>query len=59
MNALNLDMIREIDAALTRFQDDPGVFCVVLKSGTDRAFCAGGDMRRIRELVLDGRFDEA
>lgn len=59
MNALNLEMIREIDAALDQFQNDPGVFCVLLKSGNDRAFCAGGDMRRVRALVLEKKFDEA
>lgn len=59
MNALNLDMVRAINAALDRFQDDPAILCVVVKSGHDRAFCAGGDMRRVRRLVLDGAFDEA
>ncbi|WP_170336697.1 enoyl-CoA hydratase/isomerase family protein [Ruegeria arenilitoris] len=59
MNALNLEMIRDIDAALSKFQDDPAVHCVVLQSNHDRAFCAGGDMRRVRELSLEGKFDEA
>jgi enoyl-CoA hydratase/carnithine racemase len=59
MNALNLAMIRAIDAALSQFQDDPAVHCVVLRSNHDRAFCAGGDMRCIRDFVLEGRFGEA
>ena len=59
MNALNLEMVREIDAALDQFQGDADVFCVVLTSSTDRAFSAGGDMRRVRELVLAQQFDEA
>ncbi|MBO9409758.1 enoyl-CoA hydratase/isomerase family protein [Shimia sp. R9_1] len=59
MNALTLEMIRLIDKALTQFQDDPDIFCVILTSCTERAFCAGGDMRRIRQLVLAGAFDEA
>ncbi|GAA6209832.1 enoyl-CoA hydratase/isomerase family protein [Cognatishimia sp. WU-CL00825] len=59
MNALNLDMIRDLDAALDRFQTDPDIHCVVLNSANERAFCAGGDMRRVRELVLEGQFEEA
>lgn len=59
LNALNLQMIREIDTALDHFERDSEVFCVVLKSCSDRAFCAGGDMRRVRELVLAEQFDEA
>lgn len=59
MNALNLGMIRDIDKALDRFQADPDIHCVVLQSTSERAFCAGGDMRRIRELCLEGRFDSA
>ncbi|CAD0187275.1 3-hydroxyisobutyrate dehydrogenase [Ruegeria sp. THAF57] len=59
MNALNLDMIRRIDTALDQFVKDPAVSCVILNSSSDRAFCAGGDMRRVRELVLDGKRAEA
>lgn len=59
MNALTLDMIRDIDAALDRFEPDPSVQCVILRSNHERAFSAGGDMRRIRELALAGQFDEA
>lgn len=59
MNALNIGMIRQIDAALDRFQGDAEIFCVVLTSSTDRAFSAGGDMRRVRELALAQQFDEA
>jgi enoyl-CoA hydratase/carnithine racemase len=59
MNALNLEMIRDIDHALSKFQDDPEVHCIVLQSNHDRAFCAGGDMRRVRELSLEGKYDEA
>lgn len=59
MNALTLPMIRDIDAALTRFESDTAIRFIVLRSGNDRAFSAGGDMRRTRELVLAGQFDEA
>ena len=56
MNALTLDMVRAIDAALDRFENDPKTDRVLLRSDTDRAFCAGGDMRRIRTLSLAQNF---
>ncbi|MBO9477147.1 enoyl-CoA hydratase/isomerase family protein [Shimia sp. R11_0] len=59
MNALNLRMIRAIDAALTWFQKDAELDFVVLRSNHDRAFCAGGDMRAVRELVLAEKFAQA
>lgn len=59
MNALTLDMVRDIDRALDRFEDDPTIDRVLLRSDTDRAFCAGGDMRRIRTLSLAQNFADA
>lgn len=59
MNALTLDMVRDIDAALDQFEDNPRIDQVLLRSETDRAFCAGGDMRRIRTLSLAQSFAEA
>ena len=58
LNALTLPMIRQIRAALDRHVADPAVEVVVIRSSSPRAFCAGGDMRRIRELSLAGAFDE-
>lgn len=59
MNALTLDMVRAIDAALDRFKNDPKIDRVLLRSDTERAFCAGGDMRRIRTLSLAQDFADA
>lgn len=53
LHALNLDMIRAIDSALVRWQDDAAIACVVLQSSTDKAFCAGGDVRSLRTAVLE------
>lgn len=52
LHALTLDMIRLLDAALRRWADDPAIACVVLQSSTDKAFCAGGDVRSLRDAVL-------
>jgi enoyl-CoA hydratase/carnithine racemase len=53
LHALNLEMIRLLDGALQRWAVDPLVACVVLQSSTDKAFCAGGDVRSLRQAVLD------
>lgn len=52
LHALTLDMIRLLDAALQRWALDPSIACVVLQSSTDKAFCAGGDVRSLREAIL-------
>ena len=54
LNALNLDMIRQLTAALDEWRDDPSVHAVVLTGAGERAFCAGGDIRAIRDAALAG-----
>ena len=49
LNALTLDMVREISAALDDFEKDDRVERVVLQGAGDRAFCAGGDVRWVTE----------
>src|ERR1700754_405982 len=58
LNALTLPMIRQIRAAFDQHLADPAVHVIVIRSTSPKAFCAGGDMRRIRELSLAGQFDE-
>ena len=54
LNALDQDMIAALDAAIAELRDDPAVKLVILEGAGGRAFCAGGDVRRIRELALAG-----
>jgi enoyl-CoA hydratase len=54
LNALDSDMIAMLHAALLAWRDDPSVHLVVLDSASDRAFCAGGDIRAIRDFALAG-----
>jgi len=58
LNALTLPMIRQIRAAFEQHLADPAVEVIVIRSTSPKAFCAGGDMRRIRELSLGNEFDE-
>lgn len=59
LNALTLPMIREITRVLVDFQGDPAAERLVLLSASSRAFCAGGDIRRIRDLCIEGSYEEA
>jgi enoyl-CoA hydratase len=59
MNALTLPMIRAIRGALAAFERDPAVRFVTIDSAREGVFCAGGDIRGIREARLAGRHDAA
>ena len=59
LNALNLDMIRELDALYRRVQGNPLVGLVMLYGGGDKAFCAGGDVRKLAEGGVRKRGDKA
>lgn len=54
LNALDIEMIRGFQAAIDAWKDDAAVRLVVLEGAGGRAFCAGGDVRRIRELAIEG-----
>lgn len=59
INAVDVDMIRGIAAALDRWERDPDVALVLLDGAGDRGFCAGGDVRTLREQILAGDEDAA
>ena len=54
LNTLTLDMVRVFTRALHEFRDDPHVHAVVVEGAGDRAFCAGGDIRALRDGQLSG-----
>ena len=54
LNALDLEMIRALTRVLTEWHDDPHVHVVVIEGAGDRAFCAGGDIRALRDAQLNG-----
>ncbi|MDH6431955.1 enoyl-CoA hydratase/carnithine racemase [Streptomyces sp. SAI-144] len=53
LNALTTDMVAAIDRKLAEWADTP-LSAVVLASTSTKAFCAGGDIRTIREHSLAG-----
>ena len=54
LNALTLPMVTAMRAELKKWAADPDVECVVIRGGGERAFCAGADIRAIRQSGLDG-----
>ena len=54
LNALDLPMIRALAAGLAAWRDDPTIHLVLIEGAGDRAFCAGGDVRALRQHQLDG-----
>jgi enoyl-CoA hydratase len=57
LNALTLTMVRLIAAALDEWEKDSAVERIVLLGAGDRAFCAGGDIRRLYDLGRAGDHD--
>ncbi|KRE17438.1 3-hydroxyisobutyryl-CoA hydrolase [Bosea sp. Root381] len=58
LNALSLGMVRELARALDAWEHDPRVERVVVMSTSEKAFCAGGDIRALHDLGKAGRHDE-
>ena len=45
LNSLSLTMLRDITAALLAWRDDTTIAAVVIRASSEKAFCAGGDIR--------------
>lgn len=54
INALDMGMIRGVAAAFADFSADASVEAIILEGAGTRGFCAGGDVRAVRQAVLDG-----
>lgn len=51
LNALNHPMVRAIAAALSEWRNDDRVKHIVIEGEGERAFCAGGDIRAVYEMI--------
>src|ERR1700716_1698519 len=58
LNALTLNMVREMAGALDRWEPDPAVTLVIITGAGGKAFCAGGDIRILYDLGKAGRHAE-
>ncbi len=59
INALTPDMILSISDALQRWRNDEGVRLVLFEGEGERGFCAGGDVRWTRDVLLGGDREKA
>ncbi len=50
LNSLSLDMVRALTAILRDWQLDAGIEAVVITSSSEKALCAGGDIRFFHEM---------
>ncbi|WP_405591816.1 enoyl-CoA hydratase/isomerase family protein [Streptomyces sp. NBC_01190] len=54
LNALDLTMVRLMTEALQEWRDDRAVRSVLIRSTSPKAFCAGGDIRAMRDAGVRG-----
>lgn len=45
LNSLTLDMVRTMSSALLSWRDQADIHCVLVRSSSEKAYCAGGDIR--------------
>jgi enoyl-CoA hydratase/carnithine racemase len=49
LNALNNEMIRQLNNLLENFKNDKNIEAIIVKGSGNKAFCAGGDIKEVRE----------
>ena len=59
LNALTLDMVREMRTALDTWALDDEITRIIVQGAGEKAFCAGGDIRKLVEAGKEGRTEEA
>lgn len=60
LNALNSQLIGEVNAVMDGFETDPGIGCIVI-TGSEKAFAAGADIKEMQsrsfpQTYLDDKF---
>ena len=53
LNALTMNMIVQMRTRYTEWLSDDGIKAILIKGAGDRAFCAGGDVRAIRQAIIE------
>lgn len=53
LNSLSLDMVRAITASLMQWRDDENINAVFIHSSSEKAFCAGGDIRFFYDVGIE------
>lgn len=55
LNAIDLSMVRSLQAQLDAWAQDDAVYAVVLRGTGEKAFCAGGDIRSLYHSYKTGQ----
>lgn len=53
LNSLSVEMVDLLTPQLKAWQNDPNIVCVILKAAGEKAFCAGGDIRRLYDTMIE------
>ncbi len=56
LNAIDHAMVRTLRRTLDEWRTDPAIEAVVIEGAGGRAFCAGGDIRRVRDMAVAGQY---
>lgn len=57
LNALSFSMIKEIKKALLKWENDANIYMIYISSLSDKAFCAGGDVKKLYQHAIVDDFD--
>lgn len=55
LNSLSLPMIEELQAVLADWKTSDEVACIFIQGAGEKAFCAGGDVRRLHDAIIEQR----
>ncbi|MGI9275386.1 MAG: enoyl-CoA hydratase/isomerase family protein [Endozoicomonas sp.] len=59
LNALDQGMLDALYDRLQRWRSDPDIACIMMQGEGEKAFCAGGDIRSLRQAILAGDSEAA
>ena len=59
LHALDESIVSALLKVFEHFHDDESVKAIWFDSTTPKAFCAGGDVRKLRQLVINNEVDTA
>ncbi|MFZ4928123.1 enoyl-CoA hydratase/isomerase family protein [Chryseobacterium sp. Mn2064] len=55
LNSLSLEMIEELKVVLDSWKISDDVACIFLQGAGEKAFCAGGDVRKLHDAIIAQR----
>ncbi|MGH1516639.1 enoyl-CoA hydratase/isomerase family protein [Chryseobacterium sp. JK1] len=59
LNSLSLEMIEELKVVLDSWKISGDVACIFLQGAGEKAFCAGGDVRKLHDAIIAQRSIDA